>query len=165
MNALQIVTLAVQIVVAIILAVTVIFAFKSSRAAERMVFSQTLWQILSMYSSPEMHEGMKFLNNYWNTHGETTGKEFIRRKTTGIDWGESEEKADDSRRRFAHHFHNIKQLYDASILSQKEVKIVTNRGQIEFLRDKVKPLYESNADMGMFIFFENLYNLRGEVKS
>jgi len=148
--------LLVQIVVVVVLLITAIFSMKSAKAARKMVYSQTLWQILDAYSLHEMSKAMSVLENWKNQHDNRFGQVFLELKEKG---DSRVTEVNEARRIYYHHFHKIRQLCEADILTRSQIKLVTNEGQIRFLKDYVKPMHDSE-DMSTFKFFEELYGIK-----
>ena len=164
-------TLIVQIIVAVILAVTAIFILKAAKAAKRsaeateksakntqaMVRMQTFAQLLDAYSSSKMLEDMLTLIEWKEKHLDWTAKYGQMMKDK--DERKKVIKVHEARRHYAHHFYKIRLMYESNFLDKNLLNKLATPGQIEFLLDTVEPLekqLEPPYDDSTYRFFENL---------
>ncbi len=155
----------IQLLSAVGVATAAVFAWRSSKAAgksaeatEKTVLAQIVIQITDTYSSPDMDEAIKYLHNWKDGHGTEFAKIFSNRLAEG---GHSDaEQLDKHRRRYSHHFHQIKTMLDCEVVNEDFVGKLVKPSQVDTLLDVVEPLEKAKGldyDHSTFDLFRRIY--------
>jgi len=139
-----------------IAAIAAIAAWKSAKATKKTVLAQIIIQITDAYSSREMMKGIENLHAWKRRHGTNFAKKFREK----LDKGEAKQ-LDEDRRRYSHHFHQIRTMSDCGVVNESFVKKLVKSDQVDTLLDVIQPLEEAkdlNYDRSTFDFFRGIYH-------
>ena len=137
-----------------------VFASKSAKETAKTVKAQVIMQLTGAYSSEEMQVGMNEIRRFKEKHKEGFAdkyQELLSARMAGkpLNCSDSEciDHLDKARRRFSHHFHNIRFLLDTEVVEEKLVKKIVECGQVQFLLYTVQPLEKAHS-RGMGLKFD-----------
>jgi len=142
-------------------------AWRSAKAAQQSAeetrktgLAEIIIQITDTYSSPEMLSGMIDLRSWKDRHQTDFAKKFAEMRNDRDEYAKIEQ-LDKDRRRYSHHFHQIRIMLDSGVVNESFVKQLVSPEQVDFLLEVVQPLEEAinpNYDHSTFDTFRRIYH-------